>query len=140
MGAHRQRMSAPPGFEGGVEWKSFTGVRKNRCACLTWLIKLGQRVEREWDDEVLRLSLIELLCDCLSSLADHAHAELREMAPLATRMLHDLRCDLRHFLSLMLPIERQHSKGLADHQFLVTTDDKTPAAAAEAPAAAEAHK
>merc|ERR1712086_1033518 len=74
--------------------------------------------------------MIELLRDCLTGLSDHAHADLREMAPLAVRMLHSLNCDLRHFLSLMLPIERQHTRGLADHQFLVTTDDKVIEAAA----------
>ena len=30
---------------------------------------------------------------------------------------------LSHFLALVLPIERKYSKGLRDHDFLVTTED-----------------
>jgi len=30
---------------------------------------------------------------------------------------------LSHFLALVLPIERKYSKGLRDHEFLVTTED-----------------
>ena len=28
-----------------------------------------------------------------------------------------------HFLALVLPIERKYSKGLRDHEFLITTED-----------------
>ena len=121
----RPRRNSPPpdAFSRDAEWKAFETVRKNRDACISFLVKLAQRIEREWDDTPSRLGRLGLLRDALETLSTHTHADCRELAALAPRMLRDLNCDQRHFLNLALPIERKFSKGLVDHDFLVTTDD-----------------
>ena len=53
---------------------------------------------------------------------DDADDDLIALARLGGKMK---TCDfpLSHFLALVLPIERRYSKGLRDHEFLVTTQD-----------------
>ena len=84
--------------------------------------------------QATRQSRLELLRQCLEDIQGHAHADCRELGGLATRMLHNLDITERHFLNLMLPIERKWSKGLRDHDFLVvTTDDRPDAAQSQLP-------
>ena len=105
-------------------WAGFLTVRKNRDACIHWLLRLAQRIEVDWSEEDSRLRRLSLLRQCLEDLEAHAHADCRELAALAPRMMHTLDFTERHFLNLMLPIERKWSKGLRDHDFLVSTDDR----------------
>ena len=93
---------------------AFAVVRKNRDACIHWLLQPSQLIEVQWAADALqdRVDRLTLLRDCLSSLAEHAHADCRELAALVPRMMHTLDFDERHFLNLMLPIERRHSRGL----------------------------
>ena len=134
-----------------AEWETFVTVRKNRDACIHWVLRLAQAAEREWDDAPLRHARLELLRDCLESLREHAHADCRELGGLAPRMLQSLDFELRHLTNLVLFVERRHSKGLRDDQLLphllVTSEDDVPAAgaagaaeAAGAAAAADGHK
>ena len=119
-------------FDAAAAQASFLVVRKNRNACIHWLVTFSQQIERGWADADSRLQQLTVLRECLLSLNEHPHADCRELSRLAPRMLHRLDFEERHFLNLMLPIERKYSKGLADHQFLVLTDDRTqlePAAA-----------
>jgi len=148
------------------DYAAFLVVRKNRDSCIHWLLTFAQRIEKEWctsphgldlgsmlsrgrfltptphshrnTDLDARLSALSTLQRCLASLADHAHVECRELAALAPRMLRTLDFSERHFLNLILPIERRHSRGLRDDDLLasfsVTTDDAVfgPAATAAA--------
>ncbi len=116
--------AATPAAETEWSFGSFLVVRKNRSACIHWLFGLAQHIEVRWEDTDARVPLLQLLRECLESLADHAHADCRELAALAPRMLHTLEFTERHFLNLMLPIERRHSKGLRDHEFIVHTQDR----------------
>ena len=109
--------------EWAAEWAAFCVVLKNRDACLHWVLRLTQATERCWDDAPARLPRLALLRACLEELQKHAHADCRELGALAPRMLHTLDFELRHFLNIVLPIERKFSRGLRDDEFLVTTDD-----------------
>ena len=111
---------------------AFTIVQKNRNSCIHWILQLARRIERDWTDDDLRRERLGLLRRCLESCQTHAHADCRELGALAPRMLRRLDFDERHFLNLMLPIERKYSKGLRDHEFLgtVTTDDRPDASSA----------
>jgi 23S rRNA (guanosine2251-2'-O)-methyltransferase len=111
-------------------FESFALCQKNRNACIHWLLQLAQRIERDWADEPLRRARLEVLRTCLEACRAHAHEDVRELGALAPRMLRHLDFDERHFLNLMLPIERKHSKGLRDHEFLVTTEDRPEAGGA----------
>ena len=106
-------------------WESFMAVRKNRNACIHWLVRLSRLIEADWANETVRAQRLEVLRRCLENCQTHSHADCRELGALAPRMLHTLDFTERHFLNLMLPMERKWAKGLADHEFLVTTDDRT---------------
>ena len=135
----------PSSLDRAAEWETFLTVRKNRDACIHWVIRLAQAAEREWDDAPLRHARLELLRDCLESLREHSHADCRELSGLVPRMLQSLDFELRHLTNLVLFVERRHSKGLRDDQLLphllVTSQDHDPAAgAASAAGAADGHK
>lgn len=130
----------PSSLDRAAEWETFVTVRKNRDACIHWVLRLAQAAEREWDDAPLRHARLELLRDCLESLREHAHADCRELGGLAPRMLQSLDFELRHLTNLVLFVERRHSKGLRDDQLLphllVTSQDDVPAARAAGAAGA----
>lgn len=114
-------------------FSSFLVVQKNRDACIHWLLQLARGIEIHWSTDSCdeRKGRLSLLRDCFSSLSDHKHADCRELAALVPRMMRNLDFDERHFLNLILPIERRHSKGKHDHDFLVTTDDANVARSAD---------
>ena len=64
--------------------------------------------------------------ECLLLLGEDDHndgdVDLVELARLGPK-IRSLDFPLSHFLALVLPIERKYSKGLRDHEFLITTDD-----------------
>ena len=115
-----------PSFDG------FLLVQKNRNANIHWLLQLVHRIEQDWASEALRMERLALLRRCLETCQEHAHPDVQELGSLAPRMMRRLDFDERHFLNLMLPFERKHSKGVRDHEFLVTTDDRPAEQAAVA--------
>ena len=117
-------------------FEAFLVVQKNRNACIHWLLQLAHRIERCWPCAAERQSGLELLKRCLELCQAHAHEDVRALGALAPRMLRTLDFEERHFLNLMLPFERMHSKGLRDHEFIVTTDDAPPPSAAAAASSA----
>ena len=86
-------MAAEPAAD--ADFAAFLIVRKNRDACIHWLLTYCQAIEREWSDAELRRRRLASLRRCLASLAEHAHADCRELAPLAPRMLHSTDFDER---------------------------------------------
>mmetsp|Transcript_2296 Transcript_2296/g.7489 ORF Transcript_2296/g.7489 Transcript_2296/m.7489 type:complete len:157 (-) Transcript_2296:467-937(-) len=128
-------MAAEPAAD--ADFAAFLIVRKNRDSCIHWLLTYCQAIEREWSDAELRRRRLASLRRCLASLAEHAHADCRELAPLAPRMLHSTDFDERHFLNLVLPIERRHSRGLRDDELhgaiSVSTGDGRASAARPPP-------
>ena len=85
-------------------------------------IRLAQDIERKWEEKEERLDKIRLLRGCLARLHDHKDRNLVELSWLAPKMK-SLDFSLKHFLVLFLPIERKHTRGLRDDQFLITTTD-----------------
>lgn len=102
-------------------------VRKNKAALLGFLVRLAQSVEREWRSEDLRMERLELYRECLLQMGDSEDMDLRELGRLGPKMK-TLDFDLSHFLKMALPVERKHSRGLKDHEFMVETDDRQAAA------------
>lgn len=113
-------------------YEGFMLVQKNRNACIHWLLQFVQQIEKHWADEALRTESLGLLRKCLETCQTHAHPDVRELGALAPRMLRRLDFDQRHFLNLMLPFERKHSKGVRDHEFLEVTTEDRPAEEAAA--------
>merc|ERR1719422_1666326 len=113
--------------EAYAEASAFSSVRKNRAACISHLVKLAQRIERVWDvDEgLLRRALLGTFRDSLLSLRDHKDKDCVILAGLGEKMK-DLDMDLRHFLTMALPVERQHTRGLRDDEFLITRTEDVP--------------
>jgi len=124
-------------MEAASEATAFAGVRKNRVACLGHLVKLAQRIERVWDADagVLRLALLGAFRDALLSLRGHKDKDCAALADLGEKMK-SLDMDLKHFLTMALPVERQHTRGLRDDEFLVTRPDDLSAASVVAASAA----
>eukprot|EP00966_Prymnesium_polylepis_P193082 4475114-Prymnesium_polylepis.1 len=76
---------------GGASSASFTAtmaafevVKKNRDACIHWLLQLAKHIEVHWasDGNEERLGRLTLLRDCFASLAEHKHPDCRELAAL----------------------------------------------------------
>jgi hypothetical protein len=101
---------------------------KNKTALLELLVKTAQAIERVWDQEPLarRFDMLAGYRECLLLLGEDDHhdgdVDLVELARLGPK-IRSLDFPLSHFLALVLPIERKYSKGLRDHEFLITTDD-----------------
>ena len=45
-------VSEPAPFNRAAEWDSFLTVRKNRDACIHWILRLAQTIERVWDKDL----------------------------------------------------------------------------------------
>ena len=108
--------------------KEFQSKRKNKTAMLTHLVTTANRIERVWDVEPIseRYDLLAAYRHCLMLLGeDEQHegdADVQELVRLGSK-IKTLHFPLSHFLALVLPIERKHSKGLRDHEFLITSED-----------------
>jgi DTW domain-containing protein len=116
------------GVEGAEIVSEFMRKCKNKTALLELLVKTAQAIERVWDQEPLarRYDMLAGYRECLLLLGEDDHndgdVDLVELARLGPK-IRSLDFPLSHFLALVLPIERKYSKGLRDHEFLITTDD-----------------
>eukprot|EP00854_Cymbomonas_tetramitiformis_P016892 gene16892-20069_t len=100
----------------------FQQKRKNKPACLQFLVKFAQRIEAEWEYENRRLLYLSLYRDFLLALEGHKDADCRELAQYGAKMK-DLSFGLKHFLAMAMPVERKHTRGLRDHEFLIDRPD-----------------
>lgn len=111
--------------EADIELAEFARVKKNTSCVLAMLVKLAQRIEMCWEkDEVLRLWLLHAYRSCLLQLQSSSDPALLELSRLGVKMRKSIRFPLRHFLAMSLPVERKHTKGLKDCDFLVDTQDR----------------
>lgn len=102
---------------------AFNKVSKNKNACLNLLCQNAQRIERIWyEDEALRRALLEAFASCLVALSSHKEKVLQELSSLGPK-ISPTTISLKHFLVLVLPIERQHTRGLRDDEFMVLRPD-----------------
>jgi len=134
--------TSAPVLEGDGNWnvellaseaeEAFAKVWKNKTACLSTLCKHAQHIERVWDHDMpLRRALLSVLSSSLGSLHNHKEAVLRELSSLAPKITPN--ATLRHFMTIALPIERQHTRGLRDHEFLVLRADDIRSGTCELP-------
>ena len=54
---------------------------------------------------------------------DHKHDEVKDLYKLKPLFTHDF--DHKHYLTILVPLERKLSKSVFDHEFLVTEKDNT---------------
>ncbi|KAL6064475.1 TrmH family RNA methyltransferase [Balamuthia mandrillaris] len=111
------------------ELAAFRSSTKNKIVCLQNLVSQVQAIEREWDSfspPQQRERRIRLLVACLATLKGHKDKDLREVSRLSDKVPPHAdvsQFTLKHFLGLFLPIERKHTRGLRDDEFLITRDD-----------------
>jgi tRNA G18 (ribose-2'-O)-methylase SpoU len=112
--------------------------RERKGLCMRCLVELAQLIEGRWADERARLALLAVFREWLLDLAESKHEEVRWMGVLGRKMK-SLHFSLDHFLNIALPLEREHTRGLQEFEFLRTTiaaDSDGAARARSAPALA----
>lgn len=120
--------------EAELELAEFLRIKKNSTCVLAMLVKLAQRIEICWDkDENLRLWLLHTYRSCLMQLQSASDPNLVELSRLGFKMRKSIRFSLRHFLAMSLPVERKHTKGLKDCDFLVDQQDRSRTAGPSIP-------
>jgi len=94
----------------------------NEAMALRELLDQILRVEAAWDLESDRLTALQKLFELLDAAALHRGAALRNLASLRQRIPENP--SFHQFMSLVVPIERQHSRAIADGDFPVATEDR----------------
>jgi hypothetical protein len=84
------------------EMAEFWQVRNNKAALLSFLVALAVRIEREWENVELRMSLLHMYREMLLQLQEDDDIDLRELGRLGPK-LKNLNFDLSHFLKMALP-------------------------------------
>jgi tRNA(Leu) C34 or U34 (ribose-2'-O)-methylase TrmL len=118
----------PPDLEAlvGAARERWHEQRGSKSCCVRCLVELAQHIERRWDDERSRLALLGLFREALLELRGSRHEELRWMGVLGEKMKR-LDFSLDHFLNIALPLEREHTRGLQEFEFLsarIDVDDR----------------
>lgn len=102
-----------------MELRSF--LELNEAMALRALLDHVQKVEAAWDDSSQRASALLKLFEILDAAALHRGPKLRELAALRQRIPEDP--SYHQFMSLVVPVERQHSRAMADGDFPVAMED-----------------
>ncbi|WP_141731290.1 TrmH family RNA methyltransferase [Oligoflexus tunisiensis] len=101
----------------------------NEAMALRELLDQILRVEAAWDDEVGRHEALQKLFELLDGAALHRGPTLRSLASLRQRIPD--KPTFHQFMSLVVPIERQHSRAIADGDFPVASEDRAEPRAAQ---------
>lgn len=94
----------------------------NDAMALRELLDQILRVEAAWDQEAERRAALQKLLELLDGAALHRGFTVRGLAFLRQRIPADP--TFHQFMSLVVPIERQHSRAIADGDFPVATEDR----------------
>ena len=94
------------------------------------VVKLSWYIEKIWDDEEERRKAVAHLQCCLQSWQNQQNPALLRLSRFAAKLPPDM--SLKHFLGVMVPIEREFSRGIRDDDFLIREGD-APAAPRSAP-------
>jgi len=86
-------------------------------------VQQTQAIERNWENIEERIRSLQILRYCLFQLDEHKDKDVRELSWLAPKMK-NLNMGFNHYLGLFLPIERKHSRGLRDDEFIITDADR----------------
>ncbi len=94
----------------------------NEAMALRELLDQILRVDTSWDDEQARQQALLGFFAILDWAALHRGPKLRELAALRQRMPADP--SYHQFMTLVVPVERQHSRAIADGDFAVASADR----------------
>lgn len=94
----------------------------NEAMALRELIDQIQRIESAWDDESARMQALQKLFELLDAAALHRGSTLRSLSALRQRIPGNP--SYHQFMSLVVPVERQHSRAIADGDFPVASEDR----------------
>ncbi|HET9241163.1 MAG TPA: RNA methyltransferase [Oligoflexus sp.] len=94
----------------------------NEAMALRELLDQILRVEAAWDDESQRQAQLQKLFELLDGAALHRGPIVRGLASLRQRIPDNP--TFHQFMSLVVPIERQHSRAIADGDFPVASEDR----------------
>jgi 23S rRNA (guanosine2251-2'-O)-methyltransferase len=97
---------------------SFSGL--NKALFIKALIDLLHNIENMWDSSV-RAKLFGELEAVLSMATKHKDPTVRELGKLKEKLVPDM--TLKQFLSVVVPVERVHRRGIVDHDILVAEGD-----------------
>ncbi len=88
---------------------------------LNLILERARKLDLEWENIELRSKNTDDLLTLIEWSKDHKHEEVRELFRLNPLFTKDF--DHKHFLSILVPLERKLSKSVFDHEFLVIEKD-----------------
>lgn len=101
----------------------------NRNMMLSEVFKLAREVEAKWSEEPSRKELLCLFKKRLNALLNHRDHTLKQVGALKHKLFDDM--SLKHFLGLIVPIERLHVRSIRDDEYLIDSKDKTSSSTQE---------
>ena len=105
-----------------MEWFALTQFRElNPSMAIDHIVKLSWHIERIWENEKERHAAIAQLQLYLESWQAQKNPKLLSLSRFAAKLALDM--SLKHFLGIMVPIEREFSRGIRDDDFLVLEGD-----------------
>ena len=96
-------------------------IKLNFQMALNLVMEKARKLDIEWNNIDLRSANTKVLLTLIDWSQDHKHEEVRELFRLKPLFTRDF--DHKHFLSILVPLERKLSKSVFDHEFLVTEKD-----------------
>ena len=84
--------------------------------------RLIQGLEKDSQDGMFDPQLLELLIDCIASLANSEDPILQKLSKYQHHLTTDM--TMRHFAGIAVPFERYLKKAIQDDDFLVSTTDR----------------
>ena len=95
-------------------------IKLNYQMALNFLLEQARLVDLNWNTNEKDLHL-DNLKNLISWSIDHKHESVRENNKLLKLFTKDM--DHKHFLTILVPLERKFSKTVYDHEFLVSEID-----------------
>lgn len=97
-------------------------IALNEAMALRALVDLGQEIDRRWDTEDQRQSLLAHFDTLLRLTSQHRSPIVQSLHKLSVHLIH---CqNHQSFLNFLIPIERQFTRTTADHDFIVIENDR----------------
>lgn len=112
-----------------MELRAF--LELNEAMALRHLIDLIQEVETHWSDPAERRKKLAKLLEGLDWAALHRSEKVKELARLQSRIPENP--DYHQFMSLVVPIERAHGRGVTDPEISARSQDREEASEARLP-------
>ncbi len=98
-------------------------LKLNEAMALRAMVECAQSIDRNWDKEAERRDVLIHLIAMLEAAAQHPSPAVKSLHHLARKLT--LTDPHSHFLNILVPLERQYSRAVVDHDFLVVENDKS---------------